>query len=247
MKTKIFLPGIIFLTLFFNANAQTAKGDKFLEGTIGNLLFANNNYTTIRDNSRFDYSYLNMAFNLVPRAGYFITENFVVGLAPAVTYTGTMRTDKMTNGTVSYKLRQGTLEMNCEAFLRFYFRNFNVKNRLYIQPGIGVGFNPYRKNKENFYDANGELFSQNSVKFLNPTNQVFGELLIGYNYFFNQRVAFNTSLGYSYFKRTISYREEQFDRSLPNRLQGPKTTVINESSGLAWNLGLTFFFIKEKK
>lgn len=241
MKKSLILMPILLLFSQIQ-NAQTKKGDWISEGAIGNLSVGKTNDQNTYSNTTYLSESRRYGFSFFPKAGYFIKNNFVIGMTlrfflggDKYSYTGL--DDVIDNDGKSFRS-----EISATPFFRYYFTGKNTKNRFYGQ--IGTGWNKLlaAKSEGNYYFNTGVV----NQTYSNSSNGegFYGEALIGFNHFFNEHVALNAAIGYSYSDimqssvSTSNYNGLSIISSSRNSYQ---------SSSISWNFGFMFIISRKKE
>lgn len=221
--------------------AQTKKGDWLAEGNLGNINLSNNNnestlgtYVNRSENQSFYIS-------LYPRIGYFINENFVIGTTLNYSYSLNNLSVYYENGIRSYEAKYVRSSIGLSPFLRYYFTK-NIKNRLYGQISGGMNVDISSNEEGTSFNEMGNI--NGSHKASTKGQLVFGEALIGFNHFFTNHLAFNSSIGYNYGRRIQNSTSNYTYGSSIEPPQESKST--NLTGNAIWNFGFTII-IEGKK
>lgn len=221
--------------------AQTQKGSWFAEGNLGNVNLSNN-----KDESTFGSNFWKSEnkgyfISLYPRIGYYINDNLVLGTTLNFNYQSNKYKFYWNNGVKSYDgIRYGS-SIGLSPFLRYYFTK-NSNNRFYGQLGGGINIDMYRNDEGTTFYETGDI----SGTYKNSSNGqgVTGEALIGFNHFFNNNVAFNSSIGYNYVKKMLSTISNSTYGGITNAPQVTKNT--NVIGNFIWNFGFTIIIAGKK-
>jgi hypothetical protein len=232
------LPALLLLVFCAAHNtgfSQTQKGNWLLEGNIGDLSFDNQRNSTVGPGSSLSKSreYL---FSLYPQAGYFVTDNIVIGTGLAFTYQSTHNLGYWPNGTgVSSEVQSKSGQAGLLPFFRYYI-GANKKNRFYAQLDGGLTVVLFRTTNVTTYDYSGKVEGTN--KFDTQGQAFTSHLLLGFNHFFTESVAFNTSVGYGYNNWILDQRSSgtYLNFVLNNPQVSENTSKI---SSFVWNFGFT--------
>ena len=240
MKQKQILSlAIISLLIISTPNtltSQTEEGNWLAEGNLGNINLSNNKnestYGTNTSKSENQGYYI----SLYPRIGYFISDNFVLGTTLNFSYQSNKYKSYSDNGVKSRDEIYNRSGIGLSPFLRYYFTE-NSKNRLYGQ--LGGGINNYKSTSNTtLFNYLGDI--NGTEKMSGKEKVISGEVLIGFNHFFTENVAFNSSIGYGYGygKRTYNYTYGGIN-SLPQETKYTTGNVI-------WNFGFTIIIAIKK-
>ncbi len=179
---KIVLSLIAISGFAFASKAQNfgfQKGDVILEGSIGTNVIDNKDTKTKSTN-----------FNFSPKAGYFLSDKFAVGIAPGygesknANYLGS--TDK-------------TNTLSIGLFGRYYFLEAGKRFKVYTELDL------------TFSQTGGETSNGITTIKYDKTNTIGANAGIGANFFITKKIAvgyqFADVLGYSYSKVDKRYSE----------------------------------------
>ncbi len=177
---KIVLSLIAMIGFAYASNAQNFgfhKGDVILEGTVGGSSHDNKNTETKTSQ-----------FNLQPKAGYFVSDKFVVGIAPGY---GQSKTTNYSGSQDSYSK---TNSLGVDLFGRYYFLEAGARFKFYSELDLG------------YSSTGGETSSGNITIKMNKTNTIGIHGGVGANYFVTNKIA----LGYQ-FSNIIGYSTSKVD------------------------------------
>lgn len=168
---KVLLSAVAILGFTF-ANAQeeeAATGFGFAQGDIiveGNLGFG----TSTDENGTYEEK--NSNFNFNPKAGYFISDKFAVGIELGV---GSSKYEESDTG---YNFEQTANNFNGGVFARYYFLDLGKRFKTYAEAGVGFG---------------SQKWEQDGDEVQKDTNFGIG-VDLGINYFVTERFAINFGL-----------------------------------------------------
>ncbi|MBA2612105.1 MAG: hypothetical protein H0U95_09045 [Bacteroidetes bacterium] len=214
--------------------AQTKKGNWLAEGNLGNINLSNNKNESISGPNTGKTESQDFYISLYPRIGYFINDNFVIGTTLNISYQTNRYKSYWSNGVKSYDGKYKGSSTGLSPFLRYYFTK-NAKNRLYSQIGGGMNMDIFRNDElTTFYDT-GDISGtyKNSLK----GQVISGEALIGFNHFFTNKIAVNSSIGYNYSKRIQNTTFNSTYGGITSAPQETKST--NVTGNVVWNFGFT--------
>ena len=243
-QNQILSLAIITLLIISTPNtltSQTKKGNWLAEGNLGNISVSNNKNESTYGNNTNKSENQGYYISLYPRVGYFINDNFVLGTTLNFSYQSNKYKLYWNNGVKSYDGVFSGSSIGLSPFLRYYFTK-NSKNRLYGQLGGGMNIDIFRNDEATtFYDT-GEISGANTNS--SKGQVIFGEALIGFNHFFTDNVAFNSSIGYNYGKRTQNTTFNSTYGGITNSPQESKSTNI--SGNVIWNFGFSVIIAGKK-
>lgn len=231
---------IIILTPIKLAS-QAKKGNLLIEGNLGNIKLSDNKvesifgtYASKSESNEFDIS-------LFPRIGYFLNDKCVLGTTLNFSYQSNKYKSYWDNGAISFDGKSNGSTIGLSPFLRYYFNN-NPKTKLYGQLGGGINIDIFRNYEGTSFKDNGEIF----VIYENPSkgSVLSGEALIGFNHFFTDNVAFNSSIGYNYSVMKQSATSNSSDAGITYPSQEFRST--NRSGNIIWDLGFTLIIARKK-
>lgn len=243
-KNQILSLPIIILLIISTSNtltSQTKKGNWLTEGNLGNINLSNNKNESTSGTNTSKSENQGYYISLYPRVGYFINDNFVLGTTLNFSYQSNKYKSYWDNGVKSYDGVYSGSSVGLSPFLRYYFTK-NSKNRLYGQLGGGMNIDIFRNDAATTFYGNGDI----SGTYKNPSKGqvVSGEALIGFNHFFTDNVAFNSSIGYNYGKRTQNTTSNSTYGGITNAPQETKSTNI--TGNVIWNFGFTIIIAGKK-
>lgn len=221
--------------------SQTKKANWLAEGNLGNINLSNSKNESIYGTNTSKSENKGYYISLFPRIGYFLNDNIVLGTTLNFSYQSNKYKSYWNNGVKSYDGVYKGSSIGLSPFLRYYFTK-NSKNRLYGQLGGGMNIDIFRNDEvTTFYDTGDK-----SGNYKNPSNGqvVSGEALIGFNHFFTDNVAFNSSIGYNYNKRTQKTISNSTYGGITNAQQETKSTAI--TGNVIWNFGFTIIIAGKK-
>ncbi len=138
MKPQLFIMAAL-CAIGLAANAQTEKGKRFINGSIG--FTSNKNSQTVSASPTYSTEQKTEAFNIVPRFGYFVADNWTIGLGAG--YSRSKSTANTVNSTSSaIILASQTAKQHVfsiEPFVRKYV-DVADKFKFFGELNIGVGF-----------------------------------------------------------------------------------------------------------
>lgn len=227
--------GLTALTVPEIVTAQTAKGQRMIEVDLGKTYISKTSSTNSIDGHETSSEGWEGIVDLNPKAGYFITTNFVAGTTLLLSYQYSKEKTPANNYTLEYDYSYNGLAVGLAPFVRYYFTR-NTKNRMYGELSGGMSVSLISKSTQTTHYANptySETYTSGA-----DWQQIQGTALIGFNHFFNPNFAFNTSVGYNYtrFTQNSTYSSSYFS---PNNTDKSKTS--GTLSNLQWNLGFTVF------
>ena len=188
---------LLFLILFFNANAQLDKGVWLFAGS-GTFYSYNEDLSTPTFNQTAKYTSIDVAAS----AGYFIIDKFAAGLRPSFSsYKGKVVTASVGSGgsTNSYRVSIG-------PFARYYFLNADKPFNILADASYQFGINGYLGVLHEKGKLNTFTFMGGTEIFFNSTAGM--EILLGYTKktvsienspgaFTNNKSGFQVSIGFT--------------------------------------------------
>jgi len=235
---KIKTISILFSILFgLNANAQFSKGNWLVEGNIGDFTFSNykSDYSTPTTSSLSTSK--GFSLNINPKAGYFVSNNFVTGLSLNV-YLYNYKGDY--NNAVGLKVSDydsSGSQLTASPFLRYYFSG-TEKIHFYAQADAGYSINLSDKYKQTSYNATtGAITSTYVENALKLESGFSANGLVGLNYFMSKNVALNTAIGYNYSKKSNSSNSTVTTSGVSTT--SPDSSYTYTSGGISWTAGFT--------
>jgi hypothetical protein len=226
---------ICLLSINQQVKAQSFKGKFLFEGNIGNIRFSKEKPT--QSNYPNNYSYSNKIFSgiLSLRVGYFISNAFVIGTG--IDYSTLFQkssSNSATYGGSSFSsTKMGSLGIS--PFVRYYFIGKTSKNKLYMQIEGKYNRDLFNTQTSTDYNANGSL--DQSQKLTNTFSSYSAGALLGFNHFFNDNVAFNTNIGYSYGKILQTSSNQYTLSTFGSGTISSSKSIISHT--LLWNFGFT--------
>jgi hypothetical protein len=183
-KVLISAFSVLIITVSGNLSfCQTGQGNWMLGANISNLAYTKDKFkqgsVTTDKTSRVEYS-------LTPSVGYFILENFAVGLKLRVTSKKETSDDKR----LKYHFTAATFG----PMARYYFL-FGEKFGVFIHGDIGFGG---QKEKTERRIGNGPDYNVEEIKF----KLLEGNIGPGFTFFLNEHVGLETSIYYTGLRRT---------------------------------------------
>ncbi len=173
-KTLLLLP--VFLPMLCPVLAQTDQGSWLMGGSAGL------DYTVQSSSRIFNVS-------LSPQTGYFVADNFAVGLRLPLGLQSNF-TRNMGTGGVRTENRMLTYRVGIGPFVRYYFGKSAI--RPFVNAGTDYQFSRTRV-KENYSDGSKEIRLSREDSY-----SLFGG--VGMAYFISQFVGLESQLGYTYFR-----------------------------------------------
>lgn len=246
MKKLILLFTVAAFFLTPATNAQFVKGNWMAEGGIGNLSVSNNTFEqTNVSGARIDYNKTkDFSIGIMPRMGYFVTNNLVVGTTFGINFSSTNVEElNASNGVKVTETKRSSIHLDFMPFLRYYFGKTGT-TRFYGQVGCGITTALSTKGEYKEFDNIGAV---DYTSKLNTPKKYFnfsGEALVGLNHFVSQNVAINAALGYRHIsgKETTSYTNTL---GIPTTTPEVKHTI--KGGTFSWNVGFTMIIPCKKK
>lgn len=221
--------------------SQIKKGNWLVEGNLGNISILNNKNESTSGVNTSKSENQGYYISLYPRIGYFLNNNLVLGTTLNFSYRSSKNILNWTNGMKAFEGVSNGGSIGLSPFLRYYFTK-SSKNRFYGQLGGGMDIDIFQNYEANTYNERGEK----SESYKNPSNghDISGEALIGFNHFFTDHVAFNSSLGYNYSQRTQTtiYSSIYNGRTTTS----PESKSISTTGNVIWNFGFTIIISGKK-
>lgn len=170
----------ILLSLAFVATAVAAQaqegtygfgeGDVLLEGSL-NANTTDNKNTTIKTSD----------FNFTPKAGYFVTDKFAVGLGLNI---GSEKEENYSDVSANKYTEKGS-NVGFEVFGRYYIADLN---RFQPYAELGIGYDSYKSERTS-------VVGGTTTTVENPKFNAFGvNATLGFNYFVTPKIAINFAL-----------------------------------------------------
>ncbi|MCL7754381.1 hypothetical protein [Polaribacter sp. Z022] len=198
---KITLLIIILFTI--TISAQTEKGKVFV-GANSNFSFNSSKYTTTSTSSNYSSTYTSdptNSFSFSPQVGYFISDNFVLGLNFRLSSTKVKGNESNGFYTIS-------------PFAKYYLLEGNLKPFLNASLGLGSFFNSYQNY---IVDPNTSYYEKVSTKI--NSARIGG----GLAYFLNDIIAFEFNL--DYFNETYKSDNNQNSNTTKQTHSGIQSTI----------------------
>jgi len=237
----VFLSITVFIVLLSSilTQAQFKKDDWLVEGSIGSITLTNDTDEYTQGTGTYKYENSGFSFNVYPRAGYFITNDIVIGTTLGFSYYNSDSEDYDALGNKQYESNYNSSSITFAPFLRYYLSgSANSNLRFYGQ--IGGGLNTYLsyERESTIFNNNGEVSSK--TKYESPENYFSYNIvgLMGLNYFLAENVAINTAIGYNYSKSTET-TQGTFTPSGGTPSESTPIEYKNTSGDLSWNIGFT--------
>jgi len=146
------------------------QGDVLLEGSLQANTTDNKNLTV-----------KNSEFNFTPKAGYFVTDKFAVGLGLNI---GSEKEENYSD-VAANTFTEKSSNVGFEVFGRYYIADLN---RFQPYAELGIGYDSYKSERTT---VNGGT----SVTVTNPKYNAFGlNATLGFNYFVTPKIAVNFAL-----------------------------------------------------
>lgn len=236
LKTLSIL-GAIVVTQF--SQAQLSKGNWFVEGSLGNIYTTKSESETTNSGLLYTGENKNFSINVYPRMAYFVTDNFAVGVTTGLGFNSSNSENTNPNGIKTSDSESASSYFDMEPFVRYYFPG-KEKIRFYGQAGAGMSFELSRKTEgSNYNGTTGALTSSYTYDYPKKYNTFIAEAMVGINYFFSDRVAFNSAIGYMY------QNSKQTSKSTNTPAGGSPTVYevdyTNKYTRINWNFGFTIF------
>jgi hypothetical protein len=223
-----------------NATAQLSKGNWLFEGNLGNISFGNSDSEYVSGTSISTYKSSGFSFDIFPRAGYFITNNFVLGATTGFGFNSGKSENKNTAGIKTGENNYSGSYANLIPFIRYYFPG-KEKLRFYGQAGAGINITLSQKSEgKSFNGTTGNLNYNYHIDYPKKYNSFSANGLFGMNYFLSNTTALNSSIGYYYSKgkETSVYVQDTTPTS--------ESKYSANSSRIEWSVGFTIFLDKQK-
>lgn len=174
MKKSLLLTLLIFLITYSTASSQTEKG-KYFVGAASTLDFKFSFVTPDKE----------LLINLAPQGGYFVADQFALGLSVPARIRHYFKASNVVNK---------TLQINIGPFLRYYFGK-PKKLMPFVHTGFDYGLGRFKQKK---YDENRPVsdpfFDEEPILF-----REFGaEAGFGFSYFITPTIGLNSQLRYEF-------------------------------------------------
>ena len=243
MKNRIRLFIILTISfLFFISSltqAQFSQGNWLVEGSIGQISLSNYSENAEQVGSTSKYEGDSFGFRIYPSAGYFISNNFVIGLKVGFNYYNNKDKSFNSNGFKTYESKSNGNQISIAPFLRFYLPGNESSNlRFYGQAGGGITLDLSKSYESTSYSNDGLIIGEDKQDSPEKYFQFFLEGLIGLNYFLTKKVALNGALGYTYEKSTETISYTYIDMN-GDETKYPDTKYTNSGNYFTWNVGFT--------
>lgn len=195
MKTKSFIPVLLFLFFSSAAFAQTEKGNFVLSGNTDlNFLFSN--ITSGTDSIQTGKAKSNQ-FGVTAGAGYFVANNLAVGIYGTYSYNYSKIESPNYGGSSNQSITQSFTIL---PQVQYYFP---VEGKLKPFVVIGVGYGWLQERDSRVTDNYNTVYSLSGPAFTGGA---------GVSYFINKSVAFDLGLQYSYSRFKDKYRVDQIQK-----------------------------------
>jgi hypothetical protein len=219
--------------------AQFKKGNWLVEGNVGNISLSNNTYDNTEESLTSKTEYSSFAFNLNPKAGFFISNDIAIGLMFGFNFYNTSYESFDSDGKKDSESESGSTSISFAPFLRYYLPGSSNSNlRFYGQVGGGISTDLSSKSEYTGYNTSGVITSKSKTEYPEKYFGYFVEGLIGLNYFLAQNVALNTAIGYNYGKSSQT-SEYTYTPTNGTPQVYPQTESKNTSGNIIWNIGFT--------
>lgn len=231
MKKQILLfafTSLLSVTVF----SQTNQGSKFLGGSVSATISNNSNYYAMADGSSSSSS--TQRYRISPSAGYFIADNFALGLSAGYTYSSYL-SEYLYPSNNNYARFESNFSNSISLipYARYYF-NLTEKIAVFTQLNIGYA-----------YDfGSGHTISQSSGNsnrndYITKGSTFNTSLVPGINYFLNEKFALEATVG------SLGYSKSKLI-STPESGSGNTQTSNNSNLGLNFsmssiNIGFRYF------
>ena len=179
MKKVLLTAVAVFSLTFVNAQEEVkeTKGFGFSQGNImleGNLGFSSNTETD-SDNTGDIEETKTSSFNFNPKAGYFVSDKFAVGVEFMI---GSGKSENTVFGTPNVTTENTSNGVGAGVFARYYFLELGERFKTYAEAGLGFGSSTWETNgTETQKDSNFGLGFD-----------------LGMNYFITEKMAINFGL-----------------------------------------------------
>lgn len=235
----LFLTLVVFVCSTVFTQAQLKKGGWLLEGSVGSLGINNseNEYEQDTLTSKSDYS--SFSFGINPRAGYFVANDFVIGLSFGINYGSSESNGFYPNSDIKrYNSQSSSFSLSAAPFLRYYLPA-NASSHLRFYGQIEGGFSKYLSynSETEYYEITGEVDYKYKYDYPSKYFSYYVTPMIGLNYFLAQNVAFNGALGYRYSGSSETLNYTYTNGGVPTTSEDSKYT--NTSNSFTWSMGFT--------
>lgn len=223
---------LLFISTPKTLLSQTQKGNLLVEGNLGNfnLISSRDGWGSSQNTGKIEYT--SYAISVYPRIGYFLTDNIVLGTTLNYRYQLDKQKHYWIDGLISSSGKSNRSSLGLSPFLRYYFTK-NSKNRFYGQVSGGINIYLFDRYEGTTYNDTGEI--NGTFNYRSKGQTLTGEALIGFNHFFTTNVAFNSSIGYTYYK--------EIQKTTYNSSESKSTIQI---SNVSWNFGFTISIARKK-
>ncbi|MDJ1467255.1 outer membrane beta-barrel protein [Cytophagaceae bacterium DM2B3-1] len=201
---KIFIAAIAMISAM-TANAQVEQGKLFINGQFG---VSSTSYKADSDHKK-------SSFTLMPSVGYFVSDQFAVGLGVGVS------TNKDKNTTSNVTTTTTDSYVSIAPFVRYYIPTAGDKFHFFAQSRLGFGFGK-EKTK----------YSNTSVTLEDKTNYINFNISPGFAYFPSSHWSLELLLNGFYID----------SQKNPNNDNSGVTTVGLDVNSLVPNVGISYFF-----
>lgn len=250
MKTKnLIITGIItvFFSLFSQqTSAQFGKGNWLAEGSIGNISITNTKSETSQQGLTSNSETKGFGFAIFPKAGYFITDDLVLGASLSFGVSSSKSEGYNSNGIRTSESKSSTSYVGLSPFLRYYFKGTD-KLRFYGQLQAGYDMDLSDKYDTKSYNGTTGVL-QNTATQDYKDNYAAPNVsgAIGLNYFLTDNVALNSSIGYYYSKATYSYSYSVTNVQTGVTSTQPDVDYSSTRNNIIWNVGFTMIVCRGK-
>lgn len=242
---KINLSTVIIVIAFLCNNsilkAQISKGNWLFEGNLGNIASQNSTSKNTGVSFTNTSNSKNFYIDIFPRAGYFLTQDLVVGTDVAVGISNGSYESTNTIGIKTSDSKSSSSYLNFGPFVRYYFPTKLQSFRFYSQIGAGINKTLSNTNEgKSFNGTTGIINSEYSYNYPKKYNAFTANGAIGMHYFLSNTAAINSNIGYYYSKA----KQSSNYTSTSGGVTTTSDTIEYESnnSRLSWSLGFTIFF-----
>lgn len=236
----LFLTLVIFVCSSVFTQAQFKKGNWLVEGSVGSIGISNSNNEYEQDTTISKYESSNFSFGINPRAGYFVSDDFVIGLSLGLNYSSSENDGFYSNSDIKrYNSQYSSFSLSAAPFLRYYLPA-NASSHLRIYGQIEGGFTTYLSynSETEYYEMTGVVDYKYKYDYPSKYFSYYVTPMIGLNYFLAQNVAFNGALGYRY----SGSSETSNSTYTPNGgtpTKYPDSKYTYTSNSFTWSMGFT--------
>jgi outer membrane protein W len=185
------------------AGAQTKKGTWLLGTYLGSGYVESNTGESKYAASSNTYKSSGSSFGIGidPTFGYFIADNFAIGVSLDLSYYSDSGDSSQTSSTVTSTSKSSELYAFLGPFFRFYFGGAKAKGRPYFEASAGVSLYPSYSGE--YSSSSGDSYTVSYTKY----SGVKVAAVLGYEYYLNPSVGLQYYVGYSYssFASTYAY------------------------------------------